>query len=33
MIPMGDEASEIQKEYVEILKEKGVQAAVQVVED
>ena len=33
MIPMEDEVPEIQKEYVQILKEKGIQAAVSVVED
>jgi hypothetical protein len=33
MIPMEDEAPEIQKEYVGILAQKGIEAAVQVVED
>jgi len=33
MIPMSDEEPEIQREYVDILKRKGVEAAVQVVED
>jgi hypothetical protein len=33
MIPMEDEVPEIQKEYVRILAEKGVKAAVSVVED
>jgi hypothetical protein len=33
MIPMKDEDPAIQREYAEILKKKGVEAAVQVVED
>jgi hypothetical protein len=33
MIPMADEDPAIQREYVEILKRNGVEAAVQVVED
>ena len=33
MIPMEDEPPEIHREYVQILREKGVQAAVSVVED
>jgi quercetin dioxygenase-like cupin family protein len=33
MIPMADEDAAIQREYVEILKKNGVEAAVQVVED
>jgi hypothetical protein len=33
MIPMADEPPEIHREYVQILREKGVQAAVSVVED
>jgi hypothetical protein len=33
MIPMADEDPAIQREYVSILKERGVQAAVSVVED
>ena len=33
MIPMADEDPAIQREYVEILKANGVEAAVQVVED
>jgi hypothetical protein len=33
MIPMNEEPPEIQSEYVRILRAKGVEAAVQVVED
>ena len=33
MIPMDEEPSQIQREYVEILRDRAVQAAVQVVED